>query len=48
LHEARIKLDAWTMDVSDATAMANMPRLVVAGVNQITTNTPLALAKVLR
>jgi glycerophosphoryl diester phosphodiesterase len=47
LHEAGIKLDAWTMDVTDATAMTNLPRLLAAGMDQITTNTPLALGQAL-
>jgi glycerophosphoryl diester phosphodiesterase len=45
LHAAGIKLDAWTMDVTNETAMANLSKLRAAGVDQITTNTPLALAK---
>lgn len=48
LHEVGIKLDAWTMDATDPVAMANLPRLVAAGVDQVTTNTPLALARVLQ
>jgi glycerophosphoryl diester phosphodiesterase len=47
LHRAGIKLDAWTMDVTDPVAMANLPHLVAAGVDQITTNTPLALTQAL-
>lgn len=46
LHAVGIKLDAWTMDVTNLVAMANLPRLVAAGVDQITTNTPLALKDV--
>jgi glycerophosphoryl diester phosphodiesterase len=47
LHGAGIKLDAWTMDVPNPVAMTNLPRLVAAGVDQITTNTPLALTQAL-
>jgi glycerophosphoryl diester phosphodiesterase len=47
LHQVGIKLDAWTMDVTNPVAMTNLPRLVASGVDQITTNTPLALAQAL-
>jgi len=47
LHERQIKLDAWTLDVDDPIALANAQRLLVAGVDQFTTNTPLALAAAL-
>ena len=43
LHEHGILLDAWTMDVTHAEAMENLPALIEAGVDFITTNTPLAL-----
>ena len=48
LHARGIKLDAWTMDQTNATARANLPRLLQAGVDQITTNTPNAIREVLR
>ena len=43
LHEHGILLDAWTMDATNAEAMENLPTLVEAGIDYITTNTPLAL-----
>ena len=43
LHRHNIKLDAWTMDVTDAAALVHLPLLLQAGVDYITTNTPLAL-----
>lgn len=47
LHRRRIKLDAWTMDVTNPTAVQNVPLLLSAGVDLFTTNTPRALAKLL-
>ncbi len=47
LHERGIKLDAWTLDVTNPTAVANAPRLLQAGVDLFTTNTPRALAHLL-
>jgi glycerophosphoryl diester phosphodiesterase len=47
LHQHGITLDAWTMDVTNPVAVANAPRLLGAGVDMFTTNTPLALAKLL-
>lgn len=47
LHAVGIKLDAWTMDVTDPVAMANAPRLLASGVDSFTTNTPRGLAKLL-
>lgn len=44
LHERGIKLDAWTMDVTDPRALENVRLLYAAGVDLFTTNTPLALA----
>ena len=44
LHQANIKLDAWTLDVGRV-ADANLLSLREAGIDQFTTNTPLALAK---
>ncbi len=45
LHAHNIKLDAWTMDVTNADALANLPLLLKSGVDYITTNTPLAMQK---
>jgi glycerophosphoryl diester phosphodiesterase len=47
LHRRGIRLDAWTMDVTDPVARANAPRLLAAGVDLFTTNTPRALAQLL-
>jgi glycerophosphoryl diester phosphodiesterase len=47
LHRRGIRLDAWTMDVTNPAAMANAPRLWAAGVDLFTTNTPRALAQLL-
>jgi glycerophosphoryl diester phosphodiesterase len=47
LHRRGIRLDAWTMDVTNPAAMANAPRLWDAGVDLFTTNTPRALAQLL-
>jgi glycerophosphoryl diester phosphodiesterase len=46
-HERGIRLDAWTMDATDAAAVANLPPLFRAGVDLFTTNTPKALLRVL-
>lgn len=48
LHENGVKLDAWTMDIDKPTAVAHVPRLRDAGVDLFTTNTPLALAQLLK
>ncbi len=40
LHERGSELDAWTLDLSDADSVRVMERLVAAGVDRITTNTP--------
>lgn len=48
LHQAAIKLDAWTLDADNPVDIANLSRLHAAGVDQFTTNTPLALAALLR
>jgi glycerophosphoryl diester phosphodiesterase len=48
LHEHGIKLDAWTMDVTNLVAVQDLPPLLAAGVDLFTTNTPLALAQLLR
>jgi glycerophosphoryl diester phosphodiesterase len=46
LHSAGLKLDAWTLDTDDSTAVANARRLLSAAVDQFTTNTPLELAAI--
>jgi glycerophosphoryl diester phosphodiesterase len=48
LHKRGIKLDAWTMDVTNPVAVANAPHLLAAGVDMFTTNTPKALAELLK
>ncbi len=47
LHSAGIKLDAWTLDVGKPISEQNAKRLLATGVDQFTTNTPLALAALL-
>jgi len=47
LHEHGIKIDAWTVDATNPIALRNAPRLLEAGVDLFTTNTPLALGKIL-
>jgi len=47
LHERGVRLDAWTIDVTNPVAVANAPRLLAAGVDLFTTNTPHALAQLL-
>ena len=47
LHQRGIKLDAWTLDADKPVAMANAKRLLAAGVDQFTTNTPAALTAML-
>jgi glycerophosphoryl diester phosphodiesterase len=47
LHKYDIKLDAWTMDVTNPVAVQNAPRLLQAGVDLFTTNTPGALSTLL-
>ena len=47
LHERGIKLDAWTMDITKPEAVQNAPRLLKAGVDLFTSNTPGALSKLL-
>jgi glycerophosphoryl diester phosphodiesterase len=47
LHDQGIKLDAWTLDADNPIAAANAPRLLAAGVDQFTTNTPEALRRLL-
>jgi len=43
LHTRGVKLDAWTLDLGNPVADANARRLLEAGVDQFTTNTPIAL-----
>lgn len=43
LHIRGVKLDAWTLDVGNPVAEANARRLLEAGVDQFTTNTPASL-----
>jgi glycerophosphoryl diester phosphodiesterase len=47
LHAYGAKLDAWTMDVTNGTAVQNAPLLLAAGVDIFTSNTPRALAALL-
>lgn len=47
LHERGIKLDAWTMDSTDPEAVEHAKNLYAAGADLFTTNTPLALARIL-
>jgi glycerophosphoryl diester phosphodiesterase len=47
LHRRGIRLDAWTLDGGDAVAESNARRLMAAGVDLFTTNTPAALAALL-
>lgn len=47
LHREGIRLDAWTLDADVPVAAANAPRLLEAGVDQFTTNTPGALRRLL-
>ena len=44
LHQADLKLDAWTLDVGRVPD-ANLLQLREAGIDQFTTNTPMALTK---
>ncbi len=45
LHQRGIKLDAWTIDATNPVTAATAPRLLAAGVDMFTTNTPHALAR---
>lgn len=47
LHAHGIKLDAWTMDSTNPTAVENLKKLYAAGVDLFTTNTPRAIAEIL-
>jgi glycerophosphoryl diester phosphodiesterase len=48
LHERGIKLDAWTMDTTNPLAVENAKTLYAAGLDLFTTNTPLAMAQLLK
>jgi glycerophosphoryl diester phosphodiesterase len=48
LHSRGIKLDAWTMDVTDPVARQSVQRLLAAGIDMFSTNTPRALARLLQ
>jgi glycerophosphoryl diester phosphodiesterase len=47
LHSHGIKLDAWTLDADNPLAVQHARRLLDAGVDQFTTNTPAALRQLL-
>lgn len=47
LHRLGIRCSTWTLDVGKPAAEANAPRLLAAGVDQFTTNTPIALKALL-
>jgi hypothetical protein len=47
LHANGIRLDAWTMDVTNPMAVEKTAPLMHAGVDLFTSNTPLALGKLL-
>lgn len=47
VHREGIRLDAWTLDADRPVAAANARRLLEAGVDQFTTNTPAALRQLL-
>lgn len=48
LHARGVQLAAWTMDVTDPVARATAPKLYKAGVDLFASNTPRALAELLR
>jgi glycerophosphoryl diester phosphodiesterase len=48
LHEHNVQLDAWTMDVDKPTALTAAPKLRDAGIDYFTSNTPFALATLLK
>lgn len=48
LHVHNVKLDAWTLDADQPVAVTNAQRLLKAGVDIFTTNTPFALAELLK
>ncbi len=47
LHQRGVKLDAWTLDKGNTVAETNARRLLEAGVDQFTTNTPAEMAELL-
>jgi glycerophosphoryl diester phosphodiesterase len=47
LHDLGIKLDVWTVDSTNPAAVTNAKRLLAAGVDQFTTNTPGEMAELL-
>jgi glycerophosphoryl diester phosphodiesterase len=47
LHSYNIKLSTWTLDITNPVAVANAPRLLDAGVDQFTSNTPAGLRELL-
>lgn len=47
LHEHNVRLDAWTLDADHPAKMKAALTLMNAGVDQFTTNTPLALGRLL-
>lgn len=48
LHDKGLRLDAWTLDVDNPSALAQVAPLKAAGVDQFTTNTPRALTDLLK
>lgn len=48
LHQHNVRLDAWTLDADNPTAVTNASRLLKAGADLFTTNTPDALATLLK
>ncbi|MBL8121101.1 MAG: hypothetical protein JNJ78_26605, partial [Anaerolineae bacterium] len=48
LHQHNVKLDAWTLDTDKPVAVKNALRLRDVGVDLFTTNTPAAMADVLK
>lgn len=48
LHDKGIKLGAWTLDVDNPSVHAQIASLKALGVDQFTTNTPIALAQILK
>ncbi len=48
LHEMGIQVAAWTLDADNAVAVESLSALTTAGVDQFTSNTPLALGALLK
>ena len=48
LHEAGVRCDAWTFDIKSPDSVALLKTLKEAGVDQFTSNTPLALRQALK